>query len=1230
MSEMRVGALLCASTLLCGSLFGQTVSSTLLGTVADPGDAAIPGIEVQVKDQLTGLVRSVATGTEGIFRFNQLPPSTYTLTIKATGFKTYNQQNIALASSDIRDLGRIVLTLGAITEEVSVTAIATPVQTASSEKSSLVDGNQLNQIALRGRDLFGYLKLIPGVTGVNGGETTGTGLPGAINGGGQKNFTVDGITDIDTGSNGTVHYEPNLDSIAEIRVLTANYQAEYGRNASGLISVVTKGGGREFHGSAWETKRHEMFNAKSFFENFNNNPKGIYRYDVFGFSVGGPVVIPKLFNQNRQKLFFFVSQEYTRQRPSSIVSYFNVPTAAERAGDFSKTVDQNGKAIQLLDPTTRNPVPGNNISGLVLDKASAAYGQAMLNFYPLPNRCDLGNNGSGCFTEPDATQLNRRNFRSIFNGKHPRRNDVVRIDFNPTSKMSTWARYINDYDLEETSSNIPMLNAGGEYTPYYEDHPNPGHGWGVGITYTLSPRLVNEFTFGKSYNTWSYYVHDPSLVDRSRLANPPAWNDFSADPLFVNDKDLKRPSLGPGSQNFAAYIPGMSFTGGAAVASNFSTSRPYTNWNDIYSFNNNISYVAGAHSLKAGFYYERTGKVQQAGSGAYLGTYNFGSSSSFPQDANHGYANAYLGNFQTYSEGRRVIGDYWFTGIELFAQDNWRISRRLTLDLGLRLYHLPPQENLNNNSAVMMLSTYDPQRVPRLYYPACKVAATTTACPAASQVARDLATGYTTFPSLVGTFVPFAVGGYSTEPNYFNGMQVADGQNPNLPHSLFSPPMFSPAVRIGLAWDVFGNGKTAIRTGFGQFYNRGDGNQIMGYGGQPPVTFTRTVYYSQIAAVPGYANTAAVSPIGNGGITGHQPYENLMNGSFGVQQNVGFGTVIDASYVFSLRRHLLQTQNLNAVPLFSQYDPANYNPWNGQLAPNASGKALNDNYFRPIQGLGGISRSDFRGSNYYHSLQVAVRRGMAHGLSYGAAYTWAKIMSQGSPANYDLPFFKNWNRGPSFAGAPHILVTNFIYQVPGLGRKFNLRPLGWVTDNWTMSGIYQWQSHSVIGAPGISFTGTSTNNPAPNFTGSAEGARMNVIGNPTISGDQVTFTNTFNWQAFQPPVPCSLERQTMDCFGNAGSGSTFRIPTWMNNWDMTFAKSFRAGERREFTFRAEMYNIFNHTQFSSINSTIQFDLASYQNWIQGKGQLVQSNTQLGRYTGTQSPRRMAMSLRFQF
>jgi hypothetical protein len=252
---------------------------------------------------------------------------------------------------------------------------------------------------------------------------------------------------------------------------------------------------------------------------------------------------------------------------------------------------------------------------------------------------------------------------------------------------------------------------------------------------------------------------------------------------------------------------------------------------------------------------------------------------------------------------------------------------------------------------------------------------------------------------------------------------------------------------------------------------------------------------------------------------------------------------------------------------------------------------------------------------------------MSRGISYGLAYTWSKTMTT-SPS-VDFPD-KARNHGPTYAGAPHILVVNYIYEVPGLGRKLGLRPLGWLTDNWTVSGITEFQSNARIGIPGISFTGTSANNPVPNMTGSAEGARLNVVGNPTLPSGEVNFYRTFNWQAFLPPVPCSWERQSLDCFGNAGAGNLIRVPTGTHNWDMNFAKSFRLKERYEFIFRGEMYNIWNHTQFSSINSTIQWDLGSYQAWIAGRGNLVQSNNQLGRYTGTLAPRRMAFTLRFQF
>src|SRR5215469_1959530 len=448
-TEVRLAALFCIANL---AAFSQSVNTFMEGTVTDPSSAVVAQATVALKDQGTGAVRQTATDEHGFYHFLSLPSGTYTITVSAQGFKNSVISNVVIALNEMRYVP-VELQLGNVNESISVSAEATPVEVASSEKASLIESAQLQSVALKGRDMFGFMNMIPGVVDTaNRDVTSPNGLNSiTINGlTSSKNFTVDGVTDMDTSGDATEHYEPNMDSIQELKVLGSNYQAEFGRNSGGTISVVTKNGSKTFHGSGWWSHRNEEFNANDFFRNQNGQSRLPYRYNVEGWSLGGPVYIPKHFNTNRSRFFFFASQEYTGQKngaagtlpigvPAS-TQFRTVPTALERTGNFSQSVSGSGALIVVTDPTTGSPFPGNIIPA----NRFSSIGSNILNIIPLPNYAPPKGN-------PNYLQ---DNYQDSGVAPHPRRNDVIRGDVNLTAKWNGYFRWINDYD---DTQNIPFF-----------------------------------------------------------------------------------------------------------------------------------------------------------------------------------------------------------------------------------------------------------------------------------------------------------------------------------------------------------------------------------------------------------------------------------------------------------------------------------------------------------------------------------------------------------------------------------------------------------------------------------------------------------------------------------------------------------------------------------------------------------------------------------------------------
>ncbi len=1203
--------------------FSQTVTGTISGTVVDASGAIIAGATIKLVNEQTGNVRGLTANDEGRFSFAAIQPGTYTVIIEQQGFQTLEQKRIVLSANEILALGHLELKPGQVSETVSITTEGTRIETQSSDLTARLTADQIALISTKGRDVTSLLRLIPGTSNNDDieavGEGFGTDLPNISGQRGRSTVaSVDGLNASEPSGSNKLSMTINQDAVAEVKVLRNNYDAEYGNNGGALINLVSKGGNRHYAGSGYYFIRNEALNAAPFFNNKAGLGRPLYRHNIWGLNFGGPVQVPKLFpNKTRDKLFFFYSYERPHQITPQDPRFVTMPTALERAGDFSQSVNSTGAKVFVRDPlistgncsatdqsacfrdpsraTAANPLGLNIIPQSRINKS----GQALLNYFPLPNTPGGRTATGGAFNYVVQSPVDV-----------PKRSQVIRFDVKPSNKDSIyWKAQWWTSDNEGTgTSGWPGNdeNRWGISSHYlYKDN-----GWSANWVHIFSPTMVNEFNFGMRHDSEGFVPSDGEIERLQRSAL-----NYTAPQLFPDNNRLgtiPRATNWSGVQGTPANINWLDRWG--------ETGNDYIR----PSFADNLSITRGEHSYKFGAYYERVLNGEAPG-GQWSGVFNFsGTDSAFSAslgNTGYAYANALTGNFRSYQESNsRPFTNLEIVLLQWYAQDQWKVNRQLTLNYGLRLgYHTQwrQRDDLASNFDPVR---FDPAKAQLLYRPFC-VGGTpaTAACATANRRAQDPRTGQLfTNTNLVGTFV---LG--SGDPN--NGLALAGESGTPKGFKDVQPIDWEP--RFGLAWDILGKGKTVLRAMGGVYHapRAGGGTTGGNLVNNQPFQTNLTIDFGNIDNLVNLVGTALNSPSSINAVESHSHTPTTYNFSFGIQQDIGLQTVMEVSYVGSLTRHLGERRDINQVPdgaKFLNLHPENRNPFAavGINGPNQTG-ALADNFLRPYQGYGAITTVVYAGSSNYNGLQVQVNRRYTHGFQYGIAYTWSKTFDYANDDSSDVfngrPY-RAFNYGPADFDQPHIFTINYIWDLPGLSRLWEKGFVKALFDGWQISGTTSYAS----GKPKVFGTGTGLNwtfagtagaTNITDFTGGSINARPNLICDP----NQKTYLRDPTGTEYLIDTSCFVKPTTAGAIGNLGRNS-IRLPASFNT-DLAFFKNIPLGERHRLQFRWETYNLFNRVNFRDIDGAMTFDAA-------GK----QTNTRFGAPISARSPRIMQGSLRINF
>jgi hypothetical protein len=1162
------------------------------GTVTDKSGAAVADAEVVIRNTSGSLTRTTTTNGDGAYVVPALPGGTYDLSVTAKGFQKYIAQAVVL---DVAQKARIdvQLTVGAVTEEVVVTGEhVAQVETTSSELGGTITGKQIDQLMLNGRNFTQLAALTPGVVnqGPDEAEVGVTNIYFSINGGRQEynNWELDGGDNMDNGSNATLNVYPSLEAIAEFKVLTSNYGAQYGRNGSGTVEVETKSGASVFHGSAYYYGRNEAFNARSWDQGQDTTqPKALYRKHDYGYTISGPVYIPGHYNSDKKKTFFFWSQEWRKEKnPSTILQ--NVPSDAER-GLVGGTQTGFGNFSDLC-PGVDCP----NVADPTAVPITAA-GQALMQLIPQANTTNGGFPAVLQTVSPDTSW----------------REQLIRLDHNINDNYRLTFRYIHD-SWHTVVPNPLWGNGTSNFQSINTDFVGPGTSFVAKLTANITPTVLNEFV--------ASYTGDHIFL--TALNEPPLPSPFPMGSLFNN--------------GFGGKLPSIQLQSNIAYGGSFGQDTGYFPWvnaNPTYTYRDNVTKILGNHTLQFGAYAVFAQK-NEANSPDVQGILTFDTTSLFT--TGNAFADLLLGRIGTYKQWSAQTKYYnRYKIVEPYFQDDWRVTKRFTLNLGLRMslfgtyreryrqaFNFEPSAFVAGSSPGIDTST------------GALIAATGNPFNGVIQCGGK--GGTSAIPGPILTAFPSATVGASSNDGCLKGH------------------LFNPAPRLGFAWDPKGDGKLAIRGGYGIFFEHTNGNEgnTESLEGSAPLVLTSSQNnipdYASVGAGGGSLFPQTLTSIPNKAVW---PYMQQWNLS--VQKELPSHIIFSAAYVGSKGTHLTFLNNGNQIlPTPASANPfavgqpitaadcsslggspsgtlANGTPISGQAAVNLNVACLNVNVDAQRTNFPGFSNinalRDIANSTY-HAFQTSVNRTVG-ALTLSVAYTYSHSIDDSSDRG-DLSFVNAYdiaaNRASSAFDLRHNLSVSYVYGLPffkGSGLTHTL--LG----GWQISGITVAQS----GLPFTVTNGTTFGDNAGVGNGVGTGSRPDLVGDPgAVTAAQKAAASS----VFGPLIynPAAFALPTGLTFGNVGR-NTLNLPGRIN-FDFGLFKEFPVKEKVRFQFRWETFNLFNHTQFNSVSGNNTTGSPGGTNspldTSDPGSALSLSNSSFLHVTGAHQPRIMQFGLRVQF